>query len=118
MMLTITGDRQTGKSYALMLLAIDAAEDGKRVFYQCTDRRLAHQRFLDLEQKCQCRGILEKSWRTNGEQRLRLTSGGEIYLYNRPINADVLLADDLSSDQLSAVTLATLADRVAWARLE
>lgn len=75
----VFGDRQVGKSYLLMLAAVDAAQQGQRVLYDTGSRTMARERFLQLEQHLQRLGILVKTYRSSGSERLYVESGGAIY---------------------------------------
>lgn len=96
----IFGDRQHGKSYLLMLAAIDAARQGKSVLYDTGRRVLARERFFTLEQHCLNLGIFEKAWRANGAERLQVAGGGTIYFYNQGVAPDVHILDDCSNPPL------------------
>jgi hypothetical protein len=75
----ITGDHEAGKSYALMLLAIDTAMDGRSVEFICEDRPTAQIRFDDVRTRCERFGVVKKAYRSRGEQRIVLTNGAVIY---------------------------------------
>ena len=96
--LTITGDRQTGKSYTLALLALDAALAGKSVFFACAGRTLATERFYEMLARCELFGLYEKAWRAKGEQRIKLRNGSMIWFgtpADRGHQTQVRILDDV-----------------------
>lgn len=81
--LTIVGDRQHGKTHQLIEIAIDAAELGQKVLYQCDLQRETRECFLRAEQCANRRRTVAKVWCARGEQRIKFDSGGVIFFDGR-----------------------------------
>jgi hypothetical protein len=96
--LTLEGGRQTGKSYAAMKLAIDAAKRGERVLYDCDSSRMAIERFRNLQEMVPASDVA-RVFRANGQERIEFRTGGRILVINaragggRGITADVHVID-------------------------
>lgn len=99
MTLTIIGEHQAGKhqagkSYTLCLLAIDAAFEGKSVFYACAGRALATERFRDVLARCE----YQRACCAAGNQYITLHNGAKIRFgipADRGHAAKVVILDDV-----------------------
>jgi hypothetical protein len=95
---TISGGRQSGKSYSAMKLAIDAAKAGERVLFDCDSRGVLRERFAQMQQLAPPEAVA-KVWLANGNERIRFRSGGEIVMVKRAarggrgLTADVHVID-------------------------
>lgn len=76
--LTITGDRQSGKSYTLRQLAIDAATQGESVLFACESQNLAMEQFRIMRDTI-APELVEKVYLANGNECITLIGGGCIY---------------------------------------
>lgn len=91
---TISGGRQSGKSYSAMKLAIDAALQGERVLFDCDSRVMLSERFAQMQQMAPADEIARVTL-SNGNERIRFQSGGEIVMLNRTARAGRGLTADL-----------------------
>jgi hypothetical protein len=97
--LTISGDRQTGKTHQMLRMAIDAARSGRRVLYICQSKIMARHALnraevmIDLDS-------LKSVRRSIGNLRIETFSGGFITFNTgkspagRAVTADDLFLDD------------------------
>lgn len=95
---TISGGRQSGKSYSAMKLAIDAAVQGERVLFDCDSRRMLLERFRQLRELSPSVEIARVTL-SNGHERIDFRTGGSIIMVNRTahggrgVTADVHIID-------------------------
>lgn len=96
--INIGGDRQTGKSYAAMKLAIAAAGLGERVIFDCDNGHMAAERFRQLQTLSPASEIA-KVIRSNGNERINFRTGGSIIMEirarggGRGVTADLHVLD-------------------------
>ena len=100
--ITLVGDRQSGKTHALLNLGAVEAENGHTVAYiadQLVVARNSFERYVELHAALD---TVDRVYRANGEQRVRHKSGGIIYFhgggrrpYFDPAEVDVFLIDGL-----------------------
>lgn len=96
----LVGDRQSGKTQALLRLAAYALMDGERVLWIGPSRTEDREAFrLMVEHLSHYHpGLVETIWRTNGQQRIRATSGGTMWFGPQRVTPDTVLTDDVSAD--------------------
>ncbi|QBP29780.1 AAA-ATPase [Mycobacterium phage Typha] len=106
---TLTGDRQAGKTHAaLAVLALDAMT-GHKCVYQGWDLTVATDVYRSVERLIP-RDMVAKSYRARGEQRIELFNGGSVWFRSHrqsPITAGVhtYVVDDWLSGWLPAEVL-------------
>lgn len=96
----LVGDRQSGKTEALLRIAAYALVDGERVLWIGPSRSQDHSAFLRMTDHLEhyWPGKVEKVWRTNGAQRIKMTSGGMMYFGPQRVTPDTCITDDVSGD--------------------
>lgn len=80
--LTITGDRQAGKTKMLVDVAIDeAARQGRSVLFFTPSRNQDSYTLSLIEDRAQhlCPELIERVYRTNGRERILFKGGGLVY---------------------------------------
>lgn len=99
--MTIEGDRQSGKTEALIRLAVmDAVSSGKRVVWAAPSSPLEAEAFARIERA----HAAERVCRTTGRRRIGYRSGGEILFVTvgrgggRGLSAEVLVLDGVADD--------------------
>lgn len=96
--INIGGDRQMGKTYAAMKLAVDAAYHGERVLYDTDNVRMMTETFHKFQQMIPL-DHCERVCRANGNESIRVRGGGEIIMMcrarggGRGITADMHVID-------------------------
>jgi hypothetical protein len=89
---TISGGRQSGKSYSAMKLAIDAAKAGERVLFDCDSVLMLRERFAQM-QRMVFGDDVAKVTRGNGNERIHFRSGGLIIMVTRRSGGRGITAD-------------------------
>lgn len=98
-MVTISGNRQTGKTKALLDIAAKEAEAGRKVLWFADSRRAlveAHRRLVESMPA----SVVKKVHRGHGQERITVAGGGEVVFIcvgryaGRGHVADTLIFDD------------------------
>lgn len=112
--LTVLGDRQSGKTTALIRLAVmEAAIEGQRVLYTSYSGAVAEHHFkmtVDWLYESIFRNEIVKVSRTNGQQRITFRSGGTIFFpppsksefRGYTPNVHIMDSDDFAEAHISA----------------
>lgn len=94
---TLTGDRQTGKTHAALAVAGLDAIHGKRVAYCSINLDMAQHQMRCLLDTVVPAHLVQKSRLTRGDYQVRLTTGGCIWFRSHqqtPVRADTYVLDD------------------------
>lgn len=105
-LVTLGGDRQTGKTHTLLTIGLAAASNGKTVAYLANLSRSATEALRRYQQLCHPVSI-KRVWLAAGEQRVDHIGGGVIHFAptsRRPdfdlAAIDTLLLDEVDLDRL------------------
>lgn len=97
----LVGARQSGKTEALLRIAAYALLDGECVIWCGPGRTQDHNAFLRMTSHLEHYhpDLIEQIWRTNGQQRIRTTSGGMMYFGPQVgVTPHMVITDDVSAD--------------------
>lgn len=96
----MVGDRQSGKTEALLRIVSYALIDGQRVLWLGPSRVSDQDAFMRMRGHLEhyWPGLIEKVWLTNGQQRIKAKSGGMMYFGPQRVAPDVVVTDDMSAD--------------------
>jgi hypothetical protein len=96
----MVGDRQSGKTEALLRIASYALIDGQLVLWLGPDRHHDQDAFLRMTEHLQhyWPELIVQTWRTNGQQRIKCKGGGMAYFGPQRVAPDVVITDDVSGD--------------------
>jgi hypothetical protein len=106
--LTIIGDRQSGKTYLMTMMAVEEAAGGGTVWYQGTDYHMDRVNFQNCLERAEWlyKDRIKRAYRSNGAQRIVFTGGGEICFspkeYGRTFDLHCL--DEIPGERLSTAT--------------
>jgi hypothetical protein len=96
----LVGDRQTGKTEALLRIAAYELVEGHRVLWMGPSRAQDHDAFLRMREHLEryWPRLVEKVWLTNGQQRIKCVTGGMAYFGPQRVTPDCVITDDVSAD--------------------
>jgi ABC-type phosphonate transport system ATPase subunit len=98
--LVLTGEHESGKSYALNLIAVDSAAAGEFVLYQCESKQMVQCRMSELRRIVAQRNDIEAVSHSASNCRIEFLGGGRILIgiHSRGLTPDVHLMDNVDED--------------------